>query len=266
MNFYSLTILSLSVLFCLTSSAEQCVKNSHCSCKTDKLGEVSLAGIAGDVGYLEVDVGPRFKYRFYPCGIEEDWGEQCTKQDDPAFCQYIDSHNTKILGRLESMQVQSFNELVTVFNYTGGSPIAAGANRSTEIALVCNTNITTPVFKFVKEENIGHYKFELTSNRVCPGLMDQGCQRIDSCTCKLDNGKGIITVNKLLNQMDKVGFNITDKGTLYSLFPCPIKANDSVYENCDIANGDTAGCMKTPDTEKFILGKNDYNNYHYEFD
>ena len=252
-------------MFCLAVSAEQCVRNSHCSCNTEKLGEVSLAGIAGDLGYLEVDVGPRFKYRFYPCGIGEDWGEQCTKQDDPAFCQYIDPQRSETLGKLESMQVQSFNELVTVFNYTGGSPLASGANRSSEIALVCNPNITTPVFKFIKEVDLGHYKFELTSNRVCPGLMDEGCQRIDSCTCKLDNGKGIITVHDLLEQMKEVGFDIKANGTSYSLFPCPIKANNSVYQYCDTVTDDLAGCMEIPNTEKFTLGKNSYNNYRYAF-
>ena len=257
MNFYhSLTILILSVQFCSTFSAERCVRNSHCSCNTEKLGEVSLAGIAGEVGYLEVNFGEVYKFRFFPCGIENDWGERCKKQDDPAICQYIYRQSTTInLGRLESMQVQSFNEHTTVFNYTEGSPISvSGVNRSSEIALVCNPNITTTVFKFIEETNLGHYKFELTSNRVCPGRLDEGCQRIDSCTCKLDNEKGIVTVHKLLESMRTVGFDITHEGTFYSLFPCPIKVNSSVYEYCDQVTGGPAGCMKTPDAEKFTLG------------
>ena len=259
---YSLTILILSVQFCLTFAAERCTKNSHCSCNTDKLGEVSLVGIAGEAGYLETNFGEKYKFRFFPCGIEKDWGERCNKQDDPAFCQYIYTQSTTInLGRLESMQVQSFNEFVTVFNYTGGSSLGS-TNRSSEIALICNPNITTTVFKFIEEVNLGHYKFELTSNRVCPGLIDEGCQRIDSCTCKLDNEKGIVTMHKLLENMNRVGFEIKDKGTLYYLLPCPIKANSSVYEYCDVGiTGDPAGCMKTPDTEKFTLGKSNQSKH-----
>ncbi|KAI6646554.1 hypothetical protein LOD99_12675 [Oopsacas minuta] len=254
-KYYSYFItLVLSVLLTLTICADECIKISDCACSTAKNGEVDLAGLAGEQGYLEADNDPKYKFRFYPCEIKQDWNDKCTIQDGPALCQYLfSSKETFNLGKVETMRVESHSGLVTVFNYTQGTPDEKG-NRTSEIELVCNPNVTETVFEFVEERPIIHYKFRLTSNRVCPGLIDLGCQRIDSCTCQADYNKGFVSVHGLLNSLKKEWIEFEDNEAFYSLLPCPIKANSTAYKYCDDITGGPAACMKASDLERLTLG------------